>query len=130
MTNCNKCGHSKESHRDYICYGTKFCLCIKFEEEISILEPLKNMYQIEEPEVLRSHTNVPLPMFITTHDNWKGRGWQYKKKWGKTQIEMVEYLSVQCGLDKNEIRKFLRCKLTSVRGRLSEIRNRPALVTI
>lgn len=100
---------------------------MKFEEDIQVFEPLNPLNQIEDPELLVSHTDVPLPIFITTHDNWGGNGWEYRKKWGKTQGEMVEFLAMKCGLDKNEIRKFLRCKLTSVRGRLSEMRSRQSL---
>ncbi len=74
-------------------------------------------------ETIQSHTNTSLPQFITTHDNWTGKGWEYKKKWGKTQKEMVKFLYSECGLDQDEIRIFLRCKAASVRGRLSEIYN-------
>lgn len=86
--------------------------------------PLGEIPRINEIQVLHSRTSVPLPMHITTHDNWTGNGWEYQKKWGKTQSEMVEYLAVQCGLYQDEIRRFLRCKSSSVRGRLSEIRSR------
>ncbi len=73
--------------------------------------------------MLRSRTSVPLPQFISTHDNWGGKGWEYQKKWGKTQSEMVEFLHYKCGLVQDEIREFLRCKGSSVRGRLSELSN-------
>jgi len=74
--------------------------------------------------LIETRTETPLPQFITTHDNWTGKGWEYEKKWGKTQSEMVEFLTYRCGLYPFEVREFLRCKMTSVRGRLSEIRNR------
>ena len=70
---------------------------------------------------------LALPMFISTHDNWRGWGWQYQKKWGKTQREMVEFLFTKCKLTQHEIRVFLRCKESSVRGRLSEIRKKQTL---
>ncbi len=72
--------------------------------------------------IFKSRTDVPLPQPITTHDNWKGTGWDYKKKWDMTQVDMVAHLYYRCGLNEDEIRQFLRCKHSSVRGRLSEIR--------
>lgn len=124
MTNCDKCTHGKEHHVNGICEGERFCLCIKFEETPEVL---KNVPQLETIEPLRSRTDVPLPMFITTHDNWRGWGWQYKKKYGKTQSQMVEFLYLKCKLTQHEIRVFLRCKESSVRGRLSELRKKQTL---
>jgi len=112
MPECVKCQHEKPEHRDDICYGERFCTCIKFEEVVTnegILTIIPLGYA------------RPLPQPITTHDNWKGNGWEYQKKWGKTQQEMVEFLHYECHLVEGEIRQFLRCKSASVRGRLSEI---------
>lgn len=119
--NCTKCSHTKDEHRDNICYNG-FCTCMTFEEAMNndITIPLKNS---NYSSIIQSRTSTPLSQFITTHDNWGNFGWQYKKKWGKTQSEMVEFLSLRCGLYQYEIREFLRCKESSVRGRLSEINN-------
>lgn len=123
---CQKCTHSDSDHRDNICYGDRFCLCMVFESPVVavVITPLYNESKTTEQSVIRSRTDIPLPMHITTHDNWKGNGWDYQVKWNKTQIEMVEFLSNRCGLFPYEIQIFLRCKSASVRGRLSEIRNR------
>lgn len=120
---CVKCGCEKLEHRDNICYGTRFCTCIKFEEPIMIV-PLNNQSRSSEQSIIYSRTDTPLPQFISTHDNWNGKGWEYQKKWGKTQSEMVAFLYQRCGLVQDEIRQFLRCKDSSVRGRLSEINTR------
>jgi len=101
---------------------------MKFKQNIE--KPMDKIPELPESNEIRSRTDVPLPMFITTHDNWQGKGWQYKKKWGKSQKEMVEFLSEKCGLYEDEIRRFLRCKHSSVRGRMSEIRSRKRLQTI
>lgn len=118
-SNCTKCSHTKNEHRDNICYNG-FCTCMVFEEKITTIPLKNNNYN----SVIQSRTLTPLPQFITTHDNWGNFGWQYQKKWGKTQSEMVEFLSLRCGLYQYEIREFLRCKESSVRGRLSEINNK------
>ena len=122
MTNCEKCNHSKDNHRDNIYHGDIGCTCMKFEDMRE--EVLMVATKLGTPEEIHSRTDIPLPMFITTYDNWTSKGWHYKKKWGKTQSEMVEFLSVKCRLFEEEIRIFLRCKAPSVRGRLSELRNR------
>lgn len=127
MTSCDKCTHTKGDHRDEICYGDIGCTCMAFEETPIVL---KNIPQIEKPDVIHSRTDIPLPQFITTHDNWGGKGWQYHIKWGKSQSEMVEFLFLKCKLTQQEIRIFLRCKESSVRGRLSEIRSKQNLQTI
>lgn len=124
MTNCDKCQHGKEHHRDNICYA-EICTCIKFEEPLPKLEV---KIPVIETGQIYSRTSIPLPMFITTHDNWGGTGWEYKKKYGKTQKEMVEFLSQKCQLTEDEIRRFLRCKAPSVRGRLSELRTSKRLL--
>lgn len=122
MAACERCTHNEKDHVDGICEGSRFCTCIRFERAPEPIRKIRNI----EPQVemdLRSHTDVPLPMFITTHDNWTGKGWEYKRKWGKSQKQMVKFLHEQCGLNVDEIRRFLRCKHSSVRGRLSEINN-------
>jgi len=119
---CDSCQHDREFHTGGICAGHIGCMCDGFRNPPP--PPLGEIPRINEIQVLHSRTSVPLPMHITTHDNWTGNGWEYQKKWGKTQSEMVEYLAVQCGLYQDEIRRFLRCKSSSVRGRLSEIRSR------
>ena len=116
---CVKCDHPQPEHRDDICYGERFCTCIKFEMA-QVIEIIK---EAASDEMLRSRTSVSLPKFISTHDNWGGKGWEYQKKWGKSQSKMVEFLSQTCGLYQDEIGQFLRCKDSSVRGRLSELRN-------
>jgi len=120
---CNKCRHEIGDHRDNICYGERFCLCIKFEEEITKAE-VKLTVPTGGYVSYHSRTSTPLPQPITLHDNWKGNGWEYQKKWGKTQVEMVKFLKYNCKLSNYEIQQFLRCKAASVRGRLSEIRNK------
>jgi len=118
-SSCEKCTHGQEDHRDDICHGDIGCTCMKFEE--SVITPLNIESKTSDCSVIYSRTDIPLPQFITTHDNWSGEGWEYQKKWGKTQSEMVELLYYRCGLNEDEIRRFLRCKHSSVRGRLSEI---------
>lgn len=120
---CVKCEHLRPDHRDDICYGERFCTCIKFEEPVNKIEE-KLTVNTGGYVTLQSRTSTPLPQPINLHDNWTGKGWQYQKKWGKTQSEMVEFLALRCGLFKHEIREFLRCNDSSVRGRLSEIRNK------
>ncbi len=121
---CVKCEHPKPEHRDDICYGDRFCTCIKFEEPV--ITPLYNQSGTSEQFII-SRTSIPLPQFLSTHDNWSGKGWEYQKKWGKTQSEMVEFLHYKCGLVQDEIRQFLRCKDSSVRGRLSELNTRRSI---
>ena len=117
--NCVKCNHGDEDHRNNICYGDRFCTCFVFliEEAVEIVK------KITKQKSLESRTIIPLPQPLTTHDNWRGTGWEYQKKWGKTQCEMVEFLFFRCGLTEDEVREFLRCNKASVRGRLSEIRH-------
>ena len=121
-SSCEKCNHVEEEHRDDICYGDRFCTCIKFEEPISEIEK-KLTVNTGGYVILYSRTSISLPQPINLQDNWSGKGWQYQKKWGKTQSEMVEFLHFRCGLIEDEIRRFLRCNHSSVRGRLSELRN-------
>ena len=113
---CVKCQHSQPDHRDDICYGDRFCTCMKYE----LAEVVKIIKKEYKDGILRSRTDTPLPQPIALHDNWTGKGWEYQKKWGKTQQEMVEFLVHRCGLTVDETRKFLWCKHSSVRGRLSE----------
>ena len=116
---CVKCNHDREHHRNNICYGDIGCTCFEF----LTVEQIKRVEKITKPAILESRTIIPLPQPLTTHDNWRGSGWEYQKKWGKTQREMVEYLTFRCGLYEDEVRDFLRCNKASVRGRLSEIRH-------
>ena len=125
---CVKCQCEGSDHRDNICYGRIDCTCMKFESPIMIA-PLNNQTGNSEQCIIYSRTDTPLPQFISTHDNWRGNGWEYQKKWGKTQGEMVEILVHRCGLTVDETRRFLRCKHTSVRGRLSEV-NRDRITRI
>jgi len=120
LENCSYCFHGEEEHRDDICYGDRFCCCIKFE--VPVNSSLNITTKPTEQSIIYSRTDIALPQFITTHDNWGEGGWKYKEKWGRTQSEMVAFLSVKCGLNNDEIRRFLRCKASSVRGRLSEMR--------
>lgn len=123
MSSCDRCKHSEDNHRDNICYGDIGCTCIKLEISPEMFVKMKqNSYLQFE---LVSRTSIRLPQPITTHDNWSGKGWHYKKKWNKTQREMVKFLIYRCGLSEDETRIFLRCKNASVRGRLSEIRSKP-----
>ncbi len=126
IPNCAKCGCKSFSHRDNICYGKLECRCIEFEEP-PVITLLNNTLQTSEQSIIYSRTSVPLPQFISTHDNWTGKGWEYLKKWDKTQSEMVEILHFRCKLNEDEIRIFLRCKHSSVRGRLSELNARRSL---
>lgn len=116
---CEKCNHGEEHHRGNICYGSRFCTCFEF----MTVEHIKRIEKTIQVKILKSRTVVPLPQPLTTHDNWKGTGWEYQKKWGKTQCEMVEFLTYRCHLTEDEVRDFLRCNRASVRGRLSEIRH-------
>ena len=128
ILNCDKCNHLEKDHCDEICHGDRFCLCIRFEApEITIMNTIPRLI---EYNIIHTRTNTPLPQPITTHDNWGGKGWEYKKKWGKSQVEMVEFLTFNCGLYEDEVRRFLRCKSASVRGRLSEIKNRPVRMAV
>ncbi len=96
ILNCDKCNHLEEDHHDEICYGDRFCLCLKFvAPKITIMNTIPKLV---EYNIIHTRTNIPLPQPITTHDNWGGFGWQYKKKWGKSQVEMVEFLTFNCGL--------------------------------
>jgi len=126
MSNCDKCSHTEDDHRDHICHGSRFCLCIKYVSP-KIDNALTRIPMVPDCTIIHTRTRTPLPQFITTHDNWGGNGWEYRKKWGRTQSGMVEYLSQECGLYEDEIRKFLRCRAASVRGRLSEINSRKML---
>ena len=118
---CDRCMHGEDSHVDGICNGAKYCLCIKFETPAA--SPLNVIPRITEVMPFHSRTSIPLPQPITTHDNWGGEGWEYLHKWGETQRNMVGFLYFKCKLNEDEIRRFLRCKHSSVRGRLSEFRN-------
>lgn len=126
MTDCERCQHAESEHRDNICYSG-FCTCIEFEIKVPKLELHIPVLVTDQ---IYSRTVTPLPMFISTHDNWGGKGWEYQKKWGKTQSEMVEFLSQKCQLTEDEIRRFLRCKHASVRGRLSELRTSKKLLIL
>ncbi len=129
MNSCEKCNHGEGEHRDDICHGDIGCTCMKFEEPV--IAPLNIVSKTSDESIIYSRTEIPLPMFITTHDNWGGKGWEYQKKWGKTQSEMVEFLYFRCKLNEDVIRRFLRCKHSSVRGRLSEInKSRRIIVSV
>ena len=47
-----------------------------------------------------SNPRYQFPVSIEQHETWKGNGWDYKRKWGKTQSEMVDYLINVCKVDK------------------------------
>jgi len=98
---------------------------MKFKE-LPVIIVSNNISRTTEMSII-SRTHTPLPQFISTHDNWAGKGWEYQKKWGKTQSEMVEILHFRCKLNEDEIRIFLRCKHSSVRGRLSKLNARRSI---
>lgn len=63
---------------------------------------------------------------ITTHgwiSNNKRYFHNYKKEYGGTQKDMIDtYLRL--GKEINEIQELLRCPRASIRGRMSELRNK------
>lgn len=107
---CQKCDHEELWHYDNICEGERFCTCIKFEE----------LAEIEKKITVVTIRYVPeAAQHLST---WKGNGWDYAKKYGKSQSEMVKlYMSLGKNID--EIQALLRCKRSSIRGRMSELRN-------
>lgn len=121
---CAKCSHGEEYHIDNICEGDRFCTCFKYVTMQDVISIIKDITpRKDDGGVMYSRTDVPLPQPISTHDNWKGTGWDYQKKWNMNQRDMVAFLKYRCGLPDEDVRIFLRCKKSSVRGRLSEIRN-------
>ena len=52
---CTKCSHTKDEHRDSICYNG-FCTCISFEKEITDISLKKN-----HNGTIQSRTLTPLP---------------------------------------------------------------------
>lgn len=79
---CVKCEHLRPEHRDDICYGERFCTCIKFEEAVEII---KNLVKLD-------------PIQTITTNGWvdgKRHFHNYKKEYGGTQKYMIDvYLGV------------------------------------
>lgn len=107
IPNCAKCGCKSFHHREGICFGDIGCTCTKFVE----------------PEKIKVDNTVALAKIALNNlSAWKGDGWDYQKKYGKSQKDMIK-LYVTLGKNIDEIQDLLRCKRSSIRGRMSELRN-------